>query len=103
MTFAYLSLIILRNKPSDVGLGDLVSKTIYPDQAYQKISVIIKSKQLFSYPFFISICLCFFTVQLIKTLFTDWAHIYMIKSLKISKYDGNFKYSTYFNLNIHFF
>lgn len=93
MTIAYLSLIILRNKPSDVGLEDLASNITCPDQTYQNVGFFLKSKQLLSYPFFVSICLCYFVVQFIKTLFSDWAHIYMIKSLKISNYDGKLKYS----------
>lgn len=91
MTIGYLSILVLRNKPSEVGLEDFVciNKQSVENNNIQDISFLSKSKQLFAYPFFISICFCYFIVQFIKTLFSDWAHIYMIKSLKLNNYDGN--------------
>ena len=47
-------------------------------------------KQLFSYMFFISICLAYFLAQLIKTLISDWTQIYLIKIHHIKPFSGNF-------------
>ena len=50
----------------------------------QKLKIIIR------YPFFISICLGYFLVQLIKTLYTDWSQIYLTKAVLINHFKGIF-------------
>ncbi len=45
-------------------------------------------KQLFSYMFFISICLAYFLAQMIKTLISDWTQIYLIKIHHIKPFSG---------------
>ena len=95
MTVGYLAITILRNRPSELGLPDFEEKN-ENDKNEENSDVdekeesgfFSKSKLLFSYPFFISICLCYFIVQFIKTLYSDWSQIYLIKSYKISNYDG---------------
>ncbi|RNA33361.1 glucose-6-phosphate translocase isoform X2 [Brachionus plicatilis] len=90
MTIGYLAIMVLRNKPSEVGFEDFGCKNAELDKNIEEIGFLQKSKQLFLYPFFVSICLCYFIVQFIKTLFSDWAHIYMIKSLQISSYNATY-------------
>lgn len=91
MTIGYLAIFILRNRPSEVGLPDFEEdkneeKSNQDD--IEELGFLTKSKLLLSYPFFISICLCYFIVQFIKTLYSDWSQIYLIKSYKINNYDG---------------
>ena len=95
---------IVRNRPSEVGLEDFPNDDEYSiiaesDSEYDlseeeneeirtKLSRYDKMKMIFSYPFFISTCLSYFTVQLIKTLFSDWSQMYLIKSLHLNSYTG---------------
>lgn len=108
MSVGYLSIIIIRNRPSEVGLEDFDSdheniSSLYQndDESYteesdndddefdsDEMSIWQRSKLFFSYSFFIAICLVFFAIQLIKTLISDWAQVYLIQSIKFSHYDG---------------
>ncbi|CAF0993887.1 unnamed protein product [Brachionus calyciflorus] len=97
MTVGYLAIIVLRNRPSEVGLTNYEetnvgnkTKTENENVQLEELGFKTKSKMLLSYPFFISICLCYFMVQLIKTLFSDWSQIYLIKSFKISNYNASY-------------
>jgi sugar phosphate permease len=104
MSVGYLCILIIRNRPSEVGLEDFESDEPAPetnsdeeysvedvdDEEAESLSRFQKMKLIFSYPFFASICLSYFTVQLIKTLFSDWAQMYLIKSVKINSYTGRF-------------
>jgi sugar phosphate permease len=121
MSVGYLCIIVLRNKPSDVGFDDFnIEKSLIndtdgnnndnevDDTEYDKISEeneskqancdeseggdeddiswSNKAKQIMKYPYFVSICLAYFIVQLIKTIFSDWSQIYLIRSIKIDPY-----------------
>ena len=108
MSVGYLSILVIRNRPSEVGLEDFLNEEddlanknqeIDSDKEYsveesdeenggEILSRFQIMKLILSYPFFISICLSYFTVQLIKTLYSDWMQIYLIKSVKIDSYTG---------------
>lgn len=101
MSVGYLAIIVLRNRPSEVGLPDFTSdddvRTTNDTDINEgfgeyedEIGLFNKIKMLFSYPFFISICLCYFMVQLIKTLFSDWSQIYLIQNFNLSAYNGKY-------------
>lgn len=120
MSVGYLSIIIIRNKPSEVGLEDFDSDNENISDLYAEdseldqnvslseadededeeesnnIGIFKRAKLFLSYPFFVSICVTYFIVQLIKTLISDWAQVYLIQSLKLDPYDGNL---IIFNLN----
>lgn len=116
MTMGYLAIILLRNKPSDIGLPD-IDNQVYDykkekisnhieeesnsldsdDLEREELSIIQRVIEFLSYPFFICICLSCFIVQLIKTLFSDWAQMVLIKSYKIDHYNGNFKLIIFIN------
>jgi sugar phosphate permease len=120
MSIGYLCILLIRNRPSEVGLDDFESdepthlinsddeeySVEETDEEFESMSRFQKMQMIFSYPFFISICLSYFTVQLIKTLFSDWAQIYLIKSVKIDSYTGKFfaKYTVFITqITIQFF
>ncbi len=106
MSVGYLAILVIRNRPSEVGLADFDNSDEINDSNDQsdseysnsdneneevrkvKLSRWNKIKLMFSYPFFVSICLSYFLVQLIKTLYSDWAQMYLIKSVKIDSYTG---------------
>ena len=112
MSVGYLAIIIIRSRPSEVGLEDFDSdheniSSLYQDddESYtvesdndneddefgsNEIGIWQRSKLFLNYSFFISICLVFFAIQLIKTLVSDWAQVYLIQSIKFSHYDGQF-------------
>lgn len=105
MSVGYLAIIILRNRPSEIGLEDFEPNEYqiqdnldnqepeYEDPSHldeEELSLMKKLKLLFAYPFFISICVSYFMVQLIKTLFSDWSQMYLIKSYSLSPYEGKF-------------
>ena len=114
MSVGYLAIIVLRNKPSDIGLAnfdpndneDLAEPVVNEDQdedyndrdneqnVFSQISRFQRLKMLFSYPFFVAICVSYFMVQSVKTLYSDWSQVYLIKSLKIDSYNG--KLMTFF-------
>jgi sugar phosphate permease len=43
---------------------------------------------MFKYPYFLSLCVCYFSVQLVKTVFSDWSQVYLIKMLKVDTFIG---------------
>lgn len=104
MSMGYLAIIVLRNKPSDVGQPDFNfetdsdTKKEEPSDKEQEEQVEEqteltrwqKLKLLMKYPFFISICLGFFLVQLVKTLYTDWSNIYLTKAVLISHFKATY-------------
>lgn len=103
MSVGYLSILVLRNKPTDVGFPDPANDDI-PDVNFEQMNgddeldedeqeeageEITWSKQIklmIKYPFFIAICLAYFMFQLVKTIFTDVAQIYLIKVIKVDPY-----------------
>ena len=54
-----------------------------------KIGRLQRIKMLFSYPFFIAICLAYFLVSLVKTLYSDWSQLYLRQSIQVDPYNGN--------------
>ena len=92
MSMGYLAIIVLRNKPSDVGLANYVAEeNESQENENHDISIFDKMKLLFKSPFFISICLAYFYVQLLKTIISDWSTIYLNKTIGIDAFK-----STYF-------
>jgi OPA family sugar phosphate sensor protein UhpC-like MFS transporter len=92
MTFGFMSILLLRNKPSDVkmtdyGGGNQMNNDKNEDE--EEFSRWQQTVSMFKYPYFISLCVCYFTVQLVKTLFSDWTQLYLIKAIKINNYTGN--------------
>ena len=102
MSVGYLSILVLRNKPTDVGLPDPADDDI-PDVNFEQMNHDDKSededeeeekeirwldqiKMMVKYPFFLSICLAYFMFQLVKTIFTDVAQVYLIKVIKVDPY-----------------
>ena len=115
MTVGYLSLIILRNRPSEIGLEDFDSSvdenisTLYKNDGKtdedasslssidsesedeeEELGALQRTKLYLNYSYFISICLSFFIVTLIKTLMSDWSQVYLIKSIRVDHYNGLF-------------
>ena len=92
MTFGFLAILLLRNKPSDVKLTDYgggpKSNNNDGDEDEKKFNRWQLTLAMFKYPYFIALCLSYFTVQLIKTLFSDWSQLYLIKAVKINNYTG---------------
>lgn len=106
MSVGYLCIIVLRNKPSDVGLTDIpdedeifyqeeknklheeLSSESDEEETENKASRLQQTKLMLKYPFFVSICLAYFLVQMIKTLYSDLSQIYLIKVVKIDPYKG---------------
>jgi sugar phosphate permease len=80
----------LRNKPSDVGLTNF-DTSIDEETDNQEMGRLTKIKLVMKSPFFLSICLAFFFVQLLKTLYSDWTSIYLNKTIGIDTFK-----STYF-------
>lgn len=93
MSMGYLAIIVLRNKPSDVGLTnfDDPKKNESLEADIQEMGRIEKTKLVIKSPFFLSICLAYFFVQLLKTLYSDWSSIYLNKTIGIDAFK-----STYF-------
>ena len=60
------------------------------DEEEEEPTRIERVKMLFSYTFFISICLAYFLAQFIKTLISDWTQIYLIKIHHIKPFSGIF-------------
>ncbi len=107
MSVGYLSIIILRNKPSDLGFPELIEdepeqrlNEIYEENSEQdsenddkeeekELTRFEQTRLILKYPFFVSICLVYFLVQLVKTLYSDVAQMYLIKVIKIDPYRGN--------------
>jgi sugar phosphate permease len=125
MSVGYLAIMLLRNKPSELGLPDFEvldgggeKSNNETDDGYiedfddeyqnrnsgehgdgddddndnddNKLGHMAKTKMLFKYPFFIVICCLYFFVQLIKTIFSDWSQLYLIKALKIDAYSASY-------------
>lgn len=122
MTIGYLAIIIIRNRPSEVGLEDFDSdreniSSLYQeeenDDAYteesddesddtDEMSMWQRSKMFLNYSFFFAICLAFFATTLIKTIISDWSQVYLIQSINFSHYNGQFhKFSNHL-ININF-
>jgi sugar phosphate permease len=123
MSMGYLAIIILRNEPADLRFVEVqnddhnLQHLFEEDEAEEnqeenenedesendtqsKIMMHLKKmKALCAHPFFLTICLAFFMMQFVKTLFSDWAQIYLIKSVKLDPYKGNFCFFFIFNLN----
>lgn len=123
MSVGYLSIILLRNKPSDIGLKNLdeieesdnegLADTFMANEddfeenqieteseseeesEENKVPYTQQIKLLFSYPFFASICLVYFLVQLIKTIYSDVAQMYLIKVLKVEEYTASYFVSSF--------
>lgn len=108
MSVGYLSIIVLRNKPSDVGYKDMTDeededKQVAEDfdsdsdngQEENKVSRWQQSKLMLKYPFFTSICLVYFLVQLLKTLYSDVAQLYLIKVVKVDPYTASYFVSSF--------
>ena len=55
-----------------------------------------KIKMLFSYAFFISICLAYFLVSLVKTIYSDWSLMYLNRRIKVNPYDGNCSFVSFY-------
>ena len=55
-----------------------------------EISRMRRIRMLFSHWFFISICLAYFFVSLIRTIFSDWSQLYLRRNIKVDPYDGIF-------------
>ena len=55
-----------------------------------EVSRLKRIRMLFSYSFFISICLAYFFVSLIKTIFSDWSQLYLRRNIKVEPFDGNY-------------
>lgn len=111
MTIGYLAIIIIRNRPSEVGLEDFDSdheniSSLYQEEededAYTEesddeaddtddMSMWQRSKMFLNYSFFSAICLAFVATTLIKTIISDWSQVYLIQSIKFSHYDGQFR------------
>jgi sugar phosphate permease len=105
MSVGYLAIMLLRNKPSELGLPDFEAaneneksndtddgyiEDFDDEEEYGEIGHIAKTKMLFKYPFFIMICCLYFFVQLIKTIFSDWSQLYLIKTFKIDAYSASY-------------
>jgi sugar phosphate permease len=95
MSMGYLAIIILRNKPSDVGFSNFNEKKTKSDQEQEEESENLrehfdKIKKMLKFPYFLSICICFFFVQLIKTLYSDWSQIYLNKTIGLDPFKGKF-------------
>lgn len=126
MTVGYLSLIILRNRPSEIGLEDFDSSvdenisTLYKNDGKtdedtsslssidsesedeeEELGALQRTKLYLNYPYFISICLSFFIVTLIKTLMSDWSQVYLIKSIRVDHYNG-LRISIFIEILIYF-
>ena len=119
MSVGYLCIIILRNKPSDVGFQDMPDEDeIFYEEEKNKLhneepepsdedeeeeeentmsSRFQQTKQMLKYPFFVSICLAYFLVQMVKTLFSDLSQVYLIKVIKVDPYKGKI-YKLYLHL-----
>lgn len=105
MSIGYLAIIVLRNQPSDVDLPNFVAdeeptsvdngqseddeedeaKADEPEPRYLDLI-----KSLLSYTFFVSICLAYLKVQLVKTLMSDWSQMYLTRTVKISTYKASY-------------
>jgi len=126
MSVGYLSIIILRNKPSDLGFPELIEdepeqrlNEIYDENSEQEsdseekeekeFSRLEQTKLMLNYPFFASLCLVYLLVQLIKTIYSDVSQMYLIKVIKIDPYRGriqilnSYKFENKFLLRFSFF
>ncbi len=126
MSVGYLSIIILRNKPSDLGFPELIEdepeqrlNEIYDENSEQEsdseekeekeFSRLEQTKLMLNYPFFASLCLVYLLVQLIKTIYSDVSQMYLIKVIKIDPYRGRiqilntYKFENKFLLNFLLF
>ena len=103
MSVGFLAIFLLRNKPSDVKLTDYgggngaQTQNNNDDDDNEKFNRWFQTLAIFKNPNFISLCICYFTVQLVKTIFSDWTQVYLIKAIKINNYTGTE------NLSIHIF
>ncbi len=91
MSVGFLAIFLLRNKPSDVKLTDYGGGCKSSSDQNDDEQIFNRYQQtwlMFKYPYFISLCLCYFTIQLVKTLFSDWSQLYLIKAIKIDNYTG---------------
>lgn len=117
MSVGYLCIIILRNKPSDVGFQDMPDEDeIFYEEEKNKLhneepepsdedeeeeeentmsSRFQQTKQMLKYPFFVSICLAYFLVQMVKTLFSDLSQVYLIKVIKVDPYKASYFLSSF--------
>lgn len=122
MSFGYLAIIILRNKPSDINLPDLSDES--SEAKDKKVNTEASSAyseekneeyenesdkgdesdeenrwtlitRLLNFSFFVTICVAFFKAQLVKTLFTDWAQMYLTITLKFDPYEASYFVSTF--------
>ena len=123
MSMGYLAIIILRNEPADLRFVEVQNEDhnlqhLFEEEEVEenqeeneneedenvtqsKIMIHLKKmKALCAHPFFITICLAFFMMQFVKTLFSDWTQIYLIKSVKLDPYKGKFKIYNFFLLLI---
>lgn len=99
MSVGYLAILVIRNKPSEIGFDDFEEDQTVQDQdtefenesdeeQEEELGRWKKMKLLFSHSFFVCVCLSYFSVMLIKTLFSDWSQIYLSKSVRIDSYTG---------------
>ena len=117
MSVGYLSIIILRNKPGDVQTNqvnenkakskrkkrnetdlvkEITAQTIVEDiNENETITRFQQTKLMLRYPYFLLICLAFFLIQLIKTLVTDVAQVYLIKVINVNPYSGKCDFIMY--------
>ena len=109
MSVGYLSIIILRNKPGDIQNNqnnenakrrrkkrnetelakEITAQTIVEDiNEEETITRFQQTKLMLKYPYFLLICLAFFLIQLVKTLVSDVAQVYLIKVINVNPYSG---------------
>ena len=155
MSVAYLAAILLRNKPSDIGLEDMDAddrtfadlSRLFGDEDNQRVaqrkdneksregekeqddddeqaedeegeeevdsddldddddddddeeegrvatpSWWSRVRWLVASSFFVAVCVAYFLVQLVKTLFSDWSQIYFIRTVEINPFTGKFNF-----------
>ncbi len=114
MSVGYLAILIIRNRPSEVGLEDFESEDEGEEPNESDEYAVEdsddegaptrwqKMRLIFGQPFFVSICLSYFTVQLIKTLYSDWTQMYLSKSVKVEPYYGKLNEFIGVNLDTKF-
>jgi sugar phosphate permease len=99
MTFSYLALLILRNKPSDTGFAnfkhvkkDDKKKVNYSNRSPNLCFIAI---QLFKYPYFIVLLFITLIVNLVKIIYSDWTQFYLIKVKNMNSLTATWFTSSY--------
>ena len=93
MTFAYIALLLLRNRPSDIGIANInkIKKQGENNVAILQLSLKKQLIEMLKAPFFMILCLTAFIITLVKTTLTDWSQLYLIKAVRLDNFSGKIR------------